>query len=168
MVPRYVGVQVFPRAFDAIVIRTVGRQKIQPQPPVLFRLQSEDDLLRAVDRIVVHYHVNHSLGCVVLRQLPQQMQEQQTGPARPLHSGQFTRPRIEGAGQAALQILAGSEDLLLLTGHHHIETDLWIQVNVDFVFVNCDFDVGWRVDRGSTGAAERVAGWRRRIAGSSV
>ena len=75
MVTRHIGVQVLPCPLNFIVVRAIRRQEVQSQALSLDRGETDADLLRRVDAIVVQYDMNH-LGIAVMRdQLPQQENE---------------------------------------------------------------------------------------------
>lgn len=67
MVSRHFRVQVQPRPLDAIVIRAIRRQKVQPHSPTLAsQCQTRD--LTVMDAVSLQNHVNYLCLWIVFRQ----------------------------------------------------------------------------------------------------
>ena len=106
MVHRHVGVRFTPQLpLDPVVVRTVWRQKVQPELLSELR-QPQPGLPAAVDDEVVQHHVDHRLVRVLDQQLLQQVDEQPAGLPLALHPDRTVRRRVHRAGEIALHVLA--------------------------------------------------------------
>src|SRR5262245_26814569 len=129
-----IGVQVLPRSFDPVVVRTVRRQKRQSDPASEAGERHPRDPT-VVNPVVVENHVNHCGLRTLRRELGQQGDEQRTGLTLAFDPNQRAGADVQRPRQITLDVLARRRDFLLLALHHPIRADLRIQVNVHLVLV---------------------------------
>src|SRR5262245_23393166 len=129
-----IGVQVLPRSFDPVVVRTVRRQKMQSDPAAEAGERHPRDLT-VVNPVVIENHVNHRGLRTLRRELGQQGDEQRTGFTLAFDPNQRAGADVQRSRQITLDVLARRRDFLLLALHHPIPADLRIQVNVHLVLV---------------------------------
>src|SRR3989304_6355087 len=128
-------VEILPYPLDLVVVRAVGWQRVTPAPSTVGGQCHLGDPT-VMDAEVIQDHMNHLRPEICPTQLLQQGDKQVTAFARPLHPYQFPRRRVHGSGQVAFDVLSRRQDLLLLSAHHPVQTDLGIQVNIHFVLVD--------------------------------
>lgn len=73
----YLGMEVSPRAFDAVVVRAIRRQEVQPEALALICGETHGDLCGRMNAVVVQDQVNHLRPRIAQDQLPEQQDEQQ-------------------------------------------------------------------------------------------
>src|ERR1700693_1593574 len=78
VVSRHVVVQILPDSFNAIVVRAIRWQEVQPYPAGRRRLQGQLDLVAVVYAVVVENEMNPTGTPVCLRdEFVKELQEQQ-------------------------------------------------------------------------------------------
>jgi hypothetical protein len=134
MVAGYIGVQIEPDALDPILVRTVGRQKVEPDPAHGPQRRLNEPAL--VDDVVVEDHVDRSRPPIGTQQRLQELDEQPTRLADTIDIDELLTLGVIGTGQVALHVLARRDDEPLLAWQHPVGPDARVQMQVDLVGID--------------------------------
>jgi hypothetical protein len=134
-----VVVQVLPDSFDAIVVRAIRWQEVQPYLAGCRRLQCQSDLLAVVDAVVVENEMDPTSVPVRLgHEFVKEVQKQEAVLPVPFDPCELAGFGIESAGEITLLVASRSADVLSPPGQRPLRPKLGIEVNVNFVEVQND------------------------------
>ena len=91
VIASYVGVEILPGTLDLVVVRAIGRKKVECKTLASLGGQGSGNFFGTVDGIFVQDHVDLFGVRVSFVQLPEELNEKQTVLAITLNPDQFTR-----------------------------------------------------------------------------
>jgi hypothetical protein len=139
VVSRDLVVQVLPDSIDAIVVRAIRWQEVQPYLAGRRRLQGQLDLVTGVYAVVAVSEMDLPSALVCLRdELVKKLQEEEAVLPIAFDPSQLAAPGIQSTGEVTILVASGSEDGLSLPGQHPVWSSLGIQVNVNLIDIQND------------------------------
>ena len=132
MVACDVGVEVLPAAFDAIVVRAVGRQEVKDESTVHVGNDATYEMA-IVNSIVVDNKMNAARVAIADAESKEEQREECAVLLRSIDPCHLLIVRGQCASNVALHVLTGRNDATLMSAKHPIATDAWVQMNVDFI-----------------------------------
>src|SRR6266571_2360163 len=124
-----IGVEVLPDTFDSVRVRTVGRQEVQDDMAAEL-LESAQRHCSLVNAVVVEDDVDTSSASIEDRDSSQQVAKQRSVLVGCTGADQLAGEYVQRTGKVELLVLAGREDLSLMTAQHPVTADLLVQMDV--------------------------------------
>src|SRR6266567_898006 len=139
-----IGVEVLPDTFDSVRVRTVGRQEVQDDMAAEL-LESAQRHCSLVNAVVVEDDVDTSSASIEDRDSSQQVAKQRSVLVGCTGADQLAGEYVQRTGKVELLVLAGREDLSLMTAQHPVTADLRVQMDVDLILEDDGFGGGCAV-----------------------
>src|SRR5713101_5321112 len=134
MISGDVCMELEPEPLDAVLVGTVGGEKVQPDSTSPLGQGGLHDLA-LMDDVVVEDQVKHPGTAIAPQQSAQQIQEEPAPFLVAFDRDQMARPMVQGSGQKALLVLSRGEDPTLLAGQGPVGANAGVEVDVHLVDV---------------------------------